>query len=518
MKINVGRIQWYIALVLAIVFLVLSTGVVKSQSTLNPNFEINQFHTTQTPLSIESDADLISLNLEGSGTIDDPFLLQNYDISSSTTDLIVVTGITLFLNIQHNILDGVSNGVNGIVLDDVDNVQILNNTIFQTNIGIQLSSSSNNIIGSNLISGNSGYAIEMNDISNQNLIVWNNIMGNTLATSNAYDDGLQNIFQNNYWEVQPKHDDDDDQINDNPFNIDGDVNNRDLTPLINKFDLLVHQHSKIQLLQPNPSELRKGQVKIYWTPSIDSNGHTMKYSLFYSNDSKESWTLIEDQLNINYFNWNVSGLEGGQYYLKIEAFDELDLLTIYVFDSGFYVEEFGPDYEDTADGPNRLQASLQGTGNIFPLLFIILFVILGGYQIMKRISDKAFSTKILEGLLGITATPVLLQIISGDEGTLEDYEIIPPELLKFKYLLNPVRLGIMKILFDYTQIVSSELRDLIGISWGKFTPHIDSLVDKGMISSSSDFVDGKPRKILYLEDKGRYQFMELQGILRKIAN
>ncbi|MHA2101207.1 MAG: transcriptional regulator, partial [Candidatus Kariarchaeaceae archaeon] len=181
-----------------------------------------------------------------------------------------------------------------------------------------------------------------------------------------------------------------------------------------------------------------------------------------------------------------------------------------------YVGKFGSN--DNANGSGELYSSVQGFGFMGLLLFIIISIVYGSFQFLKGISNRSLTIKVLEGLLGVAATPVLLQIISDDTEEIDDYELFPPELLKFKFLLNPVRLGILKILYDCTQIAAYELRDLIGISWGKFTPHIDSLIDKGLVSSSSDFIDGKPRKVIFIEEVGRSQFIELQRILRKVAN
>jgi parallel beta-helix repeat protein len=514
LKINVGRTYQFILIVLGITFLVAGVGVNSEKVYLISNTpnqmsfpELNKYRTSQAPLIIESDNDLISLNLEGSGTFDDPFLLQQMDFTSDVSHLIEVSDVSLHLTIQGNFLNGVTGQYDGIVLQRVSNVIIRANNIVQTNIGIQLNSSSSNIIGNNTISSNTGYAIELIGESNLNLIVWNNILQSSPTTANAYDEGLQNVFQNNYWEDQAKQDENGDQINDHQYNIDGNMTNSDLTPLINEFASSTDLHSNIHLLQPNPSELRI---------SLDLAGHSVEYSIFYSNDSMKSWILIEDQLEVNYYNWNISEFDDGQYHLKVQVIDEIEFTTEFIFDSAFYVGKFGSD--DNASGSGELYSSVQGFGFMGLLLFIVISIVYGSYQFLKSVSNRSLTIKVLEGLLGVAATPVLLQIISDDAEEIDDYELFPPELLKFKFLLNPVRLGILKILYDYTQIAAYELRDLIGISWGKFTPHIDSLINKGLISSSSDFIQGKPRKIIYIEERGRARFMELQIILQKIAN
>ncbi len=99
----------------------------------------------------------------------------------------------------------------------------------------------------------------------------------------------------------------------------------------------------------------------------------------------------------------------------------------------------------------------------------------------------------------------------------DEYIEVSSELLKYSFLLNPVRLGVIRILSTYSQYQQSELRKHLGISWGKFTSHINALEKEGIVSSTDEFIDTKPMKMLYLEERGRIQFRELGRILKSLV-
>ena len=99
----------------------------------------------------------------------------------------------------------------------------------------------------------------------------------------------------------------------------------------------------------------------------------------------------------------------------------------------------------------------------------------------------------------------------GDNGIEETSK----QLLDYKFLLNPVKLAIVKILMNHNQYPSAKLRTMLGISWGKFSTHVDSLVKEGLILSEKEFIDNKPRTLLFIEQKGRVYFQELRNVLKK---
>lgn len=90
------------------------------------------------------------------------------------------------------------------------------------------------------------------------------------------------------------------------------------------------------------------------------------------------------------------------------------------------------------------------------------------------------------------------------------------ELMKFKVLLHPVRLTMIKILHDNISMLSSDLRKELGITWGKHYQHIKNLESNGLIISKREFNEDSPQNRLYLEERGRAHFFELQDIILKI--
>ncbi|OLS19654.1 MAG: hypothetical protein HeimC2_40560 [Candidatus Heimdallarchaeota archaeon LC_2] len=85
---------------------------------------------------------------------------------------------------------------------------------------------------------------------------------------------------------------------------------------------------------------------------------------------------------------------------------------------------------------------------------------------------------------------------------------INQELSEFELLLNPVRLAIVDLLYQNDYYQSAKIRKFLNISWGKFAPHLDKVEKAGFITIKEEFFDAKPRKVVYLEHKGRSHYIE----------
>ncbi len=158
---------------------------------------------------------------------------------------------------------------------------------------------------------------------------------------------------------------------------------------------------------------------------------------------------------------------------------------------------------------------------------IVLYVLVVEY---RRLTDKyALEKKIIETNYSTFFGDPVAQSYNLEEAaeieiakstkslaTSDKYFEVSSELLKYTVLLNPVRLGVIKILSTHTQYQQSEVRKHLGVSWGKFTSHINALEKAGFVSTSETFVDAKPMKMLYLEELGRIRFRELGLILKSI--
>ncbi|MHA2093616.1 MAG: right-handed parallel beta-helix repeat-containing protein [Candidatus Hodarchaeales archaeon] len=128
------------------------------------------------PIYIYSDAQLNS-TFPGTGTIDDPILIEWYNITSSSGTLIYISDTTYHFRIANCILNGMSTYGDGIQFYNVINGTIFNNTIFQNENGILLRASSKNNIYSNLVFDNIYVGIRCENSEN-NTIFSNTVFGN----------------------------------------------------------------------------------------------------------------------------------------------------------------------------------------------------------------------------------------------------------------------------------------------------------------------------------------------------
>ena len=161
---------------------------------------------------------------------------------------------------------------------------------------------------------------------------------------------------------------------------------------------------------------------------------------------------------------------------------------------------------------------------MIPIVLYVLVVeyrrLTGKYALEKKIIETTYST--FYGDSGLqsynleNASNIEIAKSTRSLSTSDEYFEVSSELLKYKVLLNPVRLGLIKILSTHNQYQQSEMRKHLGVSWGKFTSHINALEKAGFITTSEAFVDAKAMKMLYLEERGRIQFRELGQLLKSI--
>jgi len=95
-----------------------------------------------------------------------------------------------------------------------------------------------------------------------------------------------------------------------------------------------------------------------------------------------------------------------------------------------------------------------------------------------------------------------------------DIADLPRELQKYKPILNPVRLALVKVLYNHYRMQAVELKDTLGISWGAFHNHIQALEKVGIIEARKQFVDTTPRVMVSISVKGSEQYLNLKKTLR----
>jgi len=182
------------------------------------------------------------VNGGGSGTENDPYIIENWDISAESAHGIEIRNTTAYFIIRKSLVEnGRWGGYCGIYLENVANGKVENCIVENNYFGIRLYYSSNNAISNNLVENNlNGIRLEG---SSNNLLYHNNLVNNG---TQAYDDGTNRWDAGypsggNYWsdytgpdnysgenQNQPGSD----GIGDTPYPIPGD-NNQDRYPLMN---------------------------------------------------------------------------------------------------------------------------------------------------------------------------------------------------------------------------------------------------------------------------------------------
>jgi DNA-binding MarR family transcriptional regulator len=88
-------------------------------------------------------------------------------------------------------------------------------------------------------------------------------------------------------------------------------------------------------------------------------------------------------------------------------------------------------------------------------------------------------------------------------------EQIPTDLKEFKFLLHPVRLTVMKLLFDNMAMSVLELRNLLNLTNNQINNTIKELLRKNYVETHPQFIGDGPKKLVILSDYGIDQFKKL---------
>ncbi|MFX0058151.1 MAG: right-handed parallel beta-helix repeat-containing protein, partial [Candidatus Heimdallarchaeota archaeon] len=196
----------------------------------------------------------------GSGTWEDPFIIENVNISSASNKIGILVNNSNgnYFIIRNSII---SNSTPfsfdaGLKLENVNNGMIINVNISNNNFGLILKTSHNNSIAHCNITNNNYGVYFSEDCENntiyENKIYNNNLNGVNISTSdckytliysnyfnnntvNAIDNGENNKWHNNslgnYWHDYNGKDIDDDGIGDTSYILSGDAGNEDSYPI-----------------------------------------------------------------------------------------------------------------------------------------------------------------------------------------------------------------------------------------------------------------------------------------------
>ncbi|MHA2028358.1 MAG: tetratricopeptide repeat protein [Candidatus Kariarchaeaceae archaeon] len=86
----------------------------------------------------------------------------------------------------------------------------------------------------------------------------------------------------------------------------------------------------------------------------------------------------------------------------------------------------------------------------------------------------------------------------------------PLKLEKFRSLMHPIRLAILKTLHFQMRILRSELQKILSIASGTLERHLGHLIDNELISSSFEFYEIKPQKVVSITIKGSKLYEEFK--------
>jgi len=200
--------------------------------------------TSHSPIYIDGNAGFTTANgvTSGSGTENDPYIIENWDINASSADGIAIRNTTARFVIRNcHVHNGMAASKDGIYLDNVSNGEVKNAAIENNRNGIHLLRSENNDVTRCNISNSSGMGVVIENSSN-NLLYHNNFKNND---NQAYDDGI-NFWDNgypscgNYWDdytgvdnhrVENQNASGGDGVGDSPYKITGGAN-QDRYPLM----------------------------------------------------------------------------------------------------------------------------------------------------------------------------------------------------------------------------------------------------------------------------------------------
>ena len=133
--------------------------------------------------------------LSGSGTVTDPYLIENLNITDFTSDyLIFIRDTTVYFTIQNCVLNGAYD-MPGIFLHKVKHCTVFNNTIYNSRIAIRLYASNENTFSNNSLYNNSAYGITLGESHND--IISNNSVHNSNGNGIGFGTSHYNIISNN---------------------------------------------------------------------------------------------------------------------------------------------------------------------------------------------------------------------------------------------------------------------------------------------------------------------------------
>ncbi|MHA2170338.1 MAG: NosD domain-containing protein [Candidatus Kariarchaeaceae archaeon] len=322
-------------------------------------------------------------------------------------------GISVGGSDQNRIIDNIIYNSNdtGIRIDHSNSNIVANNTIFNNSInGIILYSAHYNKISGNTLSNHFDTGLYL-EVSNHNRIFRNGFFG----FINARDDGANNTFFFNYWNIWTEPDVNQDGIVDIPYLIEEE--NQDPFPLSSFTFSTFHFVSSPSIQFPNGGEIINGTVIIRWTETLDIFNHPINYSLHYSTNNGDNWVLIATNLPHTNYSWDTTNIpNGSNYTIKVTAVCCEGIEANSIFDNQFSII-------------NQVE---KGISDLFIQLLVIIISIVTifgiGYMILnsRYIESKSFVESIQTEKLDFLK-PLYHKVIIGLEN-IQTSMIIEPAI------------------------------------------------------------------------------------------
>ncbi|MHA1941430.1 MAG: right-handed parallel beta-helix repeat-containing protein [Candidatus Hodarchaeales archaeon] len=321
-------------------------GIFLDPSDNNIISENNVFDNQGNGVSLqESDASLISDNsIFGNAN---GVYLENSSYNNISTNAVFTNGLSVVTgynpNVDFSIL-GPTTG-HGIFLDPSDyNILEGNNVYDNVNNGIYILDSDSTKIIYNILSVNGLYGVQIDFTSSQSVVSYNDFHQNNFGEgSQASDDGLENIFDGNYWSDLP--------FGVDGYYIDGESNNVDYNPSKTPLNSPEYNFSGPRILYPNGGEKLSGWVTVSWTRvnSDSTPPEEIQYWLFHSDNNGESWNniplleysteFLPDGTPYIAFEWDTTTVNNGDgHLLKVVGVDILGFTGSDTSDSTFVID------------------------------------------------------------------------------------------------------------------------------------------------------------------------------------
>lgn len=288
----------------------LSFGVIVDGNTINENTENGifidgRFHSSQNHTIInniiskmENGILLYTPYTPGSSGVSNNLIAYNVLYENTESGIALFGENTYDNDIYFNVI---RNNTDGIVIDhNSERNEAINNTIIDNQV----------------------YGVFLNITSYDNLIKWNSFVGNlNFGTSQAKDDGWNNVFLSNFYDEWTSPDIEPDGYVDIPYDIDGTAANSDPLPLVSPMNPIdYHFLSQILLIYPTGGEIIKDSATIIWNSCFDSMGFDVYYYIYKSSDGGNNWVELVTGLTNNQYEWNtVNEPKGANYRIKISA-------------------------------------------------------------------------------------------------------------------------------------------------------------------------------------------------------